>query len=104
MLTGTGKVNHWGGWLLDEQGFRQHVAPVVEDFCEDIGSAYLRPAAREAGEADWENVVVWYDPVAAIAHPDEGPTAKDAWENGAVGRSFYRGAIGATDEDAPTPE
>lgn len=49
-------------------------------------------------------MIVWYDPVAAIAHPDEGPTAKDAWEAGAVGREFYRTAIGATDDDAPTPE
>jgi hypothetical protein len=103
MLTGTAKVNHWGGWLLDEQAFRQHVAPVVEDFCEDIGSAYLRPAAK-AEALDWENVVVWYDPVAAIAHPDEGPTASTAWGVGAVSREFYRNAIGATDEDAPTPE
>lgn len=103
MVTGTGKVNHWGGWLLDEQGFRQHVAGVVEDFCEDIGSAYLRPAAEAEG-IDPQTVVVWYDPVAAIAHPDEGPTAKDAWDAGAVSREFYRNAIGATDEDAPTEE
>ncbi len=104
MVTGTGKVNHWGGWLLDEQGFRQHVAGVVEEFCADIGSAYLRPAAREAGEADWERVVVWYDPVAAIAHPDEGPTAMDAWKLGAVGREYVRESIGAEDGDAATPE
>ena len=103
MVTGTGKVNHWGGWLLDEQGFRQHVAPVVEDFCEDIGSAYLRPAAKAAG-LDWENVVVWYDPVAAVAHPDEGPTAMEAWKVGLVSREYGRNAIGATEDDAPSEE
>jgi hypothetical protein len=104
MLTGTGKVNHWGGWLLDEQGFRQHVAPVVEDFCEDIGSACLRPRAKAEGVAEWENVVVWYDPVAAVAHPDEGPTAQEAWKVGLVSREYGRNAIGATEDDAPTPE
>jgi hypothetical protein len=104
MLTGTGSVNHWGGWLLDEQGFRQHVAPVVEEFCDDIAGAYLRPAAVDAGAPNADRVVVWYDPVEAIAHPDEGPAAKDAWDSGAVGREFYRRAIGATDDDAPTPE
>ncbi len=104
MVTGTGKVNHWGGWLLDEQGFRQHVAGVVEEFAADMASAYLRPAAREADIANWERVVIWYDPVAAIAHPDEGPTAMDAWKLGAVGREYVRESIGAEDGDAPTPD
>lgn len=104
MVTGTGDVNHWGGWLLDEQGFRQHVAPVVEEFCDDLGTVYLRPEAIASGVPNADRVVVWYDPVDAIAHPDEFPMAKDGVELGAVGLKYLRDKMGAGDEDAPTDE
>lgn len=103
MVTGTGKVNHWGGWLLDEQGFRQHVAGVVEDFCDDVASAFLRPAAEAEGVENADRVVIWYDPVAAIAHPDEAPQAMEAWKVGLVSSEYAREALGAND-DGPTPE
>ncbi len=101
MLTGTGDVNHWGGWLLDEQGFRQHVAPVVEEFCDDIASAYLRPTALDENIKNAENVVVWYDPVDAVAHPDAFATAKDAWDRFAISNERLRADGGYGDEDAP---
>jgi hypothetical protein len=103
-VTGAGDTNHWGGWLLDEQGFRQHVAPVTQRFCDDLASAYLRPAARDENFPGWENVVVGYDPAEAINHPDEITTAKEAWENAVISSAFYRDKIGATEDDAPTDD
>lgn len=50
----TGADNHWGGWLVDEQAYRVHIAPVAERFGRDLASAYLRPAARDAGVAEWQ--------------------------------------------------
>ncbi len=103
MVTGTGDVNHWGGWLLDEQGFRQHVAPICDKFCSDLTAAYLRPAAKDAG-LDWESVTIGYDPAAAVNHPDEVATAQTAWRDGIVSSAFYRDAIAATEDDAPDEE
>ncbi len=96
--------NHWGDWIVDEQGFRQHVAPVCDRFASDLVSAYLRPAAKAAGIANWMDVAIGYDPSAAVNHPDETATAQTAWRDGIVSSEFYRDSIGATEEDAPTEE
>ena len=104
MVTSTAGVNHWGGWLLDEQGYRLHVAPVTENFCSDLAAAYLRPAAKAASFADWEHVVVGYDPAEAILHPDQIQSAKDAHAALVVSDAYYRDKIGAKETDAPEPD
>lgn len=105
MVTGDpGSANHWGAWLVDEQGFRLHIAPVAQRFCDDLTSAYLRRAAIEAGIANAERVVVAYDPAEAVNHPDETKTARDAYLDLVVGSNFYRDKINATDADKPTEE
>lgn len=98
-----GKVFYTGnsGWLLDEQGFRQHVAPVCDRFASDIVSAYLRPAAKADGFADWDRVTIGYDPADAVNHPDETGTVKDAHDRLIVSDAYYREAIGAGDDAAP---
>lgn len=103
-VTGVGDLNHWSGWLIDEEGFRQHVAPVAEKFCSDLNAAYLRPSAIREGIPDADKVVIGYDPADAINHPDEVKTAREAYRDAVVGATYYRERIGATDEDAPTPE
>jgi hypothetical protein len=100
----TGDVNHWSGWLVDEQGFRMHIAPVADSFARDLNAAYLRPAAIEAGIPDAERVAVGYDPAAAINHPDEIQTARDAYKDGVVGPTYYRDKIGASDDAAPSED
>jgi len=105
MVTGdTGSANHWGAWLVDEQGFRLHVAPVADRFCRDLNGAYLRPAAIAAGLPDAEMVVIDYDASAAVNHPDESTTYRDAYRDGVVSPGAYRDKIGASDQDAPTED
>lgn len=101
---GVGGVNHWTGWLLDEQGFRQHIAPVVVRFCNDLTSAYLRPAAKEDNFGQWARATIGFDPAEAINHPDEIGTAKDAHDRLVVSDAYYLDKIGATEADAPDEE
>lgn len=100
ILTGEAR-NHWGDWAVDEQGYRQHVAPVTQSLCDDLASAYLRPAAREAGFEDWQRAAVGYDPAAAINHPDQTTVAKDAHDRFVIRDKTYRDVAGFTDDDAP---
>lgn len=104
LLTGVGDVSHWGQWFLDDIGFRQHTGPTVIRFCNDVASAYLRPAAIEAGVADAARVTIWFDPSGATNHPDETGVALKAYDAGVVGGKYVRAKIGATEQDAPTPE
>lgn len=100
----TGDVNHWSGWLVDEQGFRMHIAPVADRFARDLSAAYLRPAALAAGIPDAERVAIGYDPAAAINHPDEIKTAREAFRDGAVSLEYYLDKIGASQDQAATDE
>ncbi len=97
IVTGEAR-NHWGDWLVDEQGFRQHVAPICEKFASDMVAAYLRPAARDAGIANWQDVAIGYDPSDAVNHP---ATVKEAHDRLIVSDAYYRTVIGATEQDAP---
>ncbi len=96
--------NHWGDWIVDEQGFRQHVAPVCDRFASDLVSAYLRPSAKAAGIANWQDVAIGYDPSDAVNHPDETATVKEAHDRLIVSDAYYRTVIGATEADAPDEE
>ncbi len=102
ILTGVGDVNHWTAWFLDDIGFRQHTGPVVIRFCNDLGGAYLRPAAQDAGVANADRVVVGFDASQAINHPDETGTARDAYDRYALSAEYYRQKIGAPESAAPT--
>jgi hypothetical protein len=104
LLTGVGDVSHWGQWFLDDIGFRQHTGPTVIRFCNDFASAYLRPAAIRAGVDNAPRVTIWFDPSQAVNHPDETGVALKAHDAGVVGDAYVRGKIGATEDDAPTPE
>ena len=101
ILLGTADVNHWNAWQIDEQTWKAHLQPVARRFCEDLTASYFRPAARDAGVADWENLVIWYDAADVINHPDRTKDARQAYVDGIVSSEFYREAIGANNDDAP---
>ncbi len=104
LMTGVGDVSHWGQWFLDDIGFRQHTGPTVTRFCGDIGSAYLRPAAKDAGIENAARVTVWFDPSGAVNHPDETGTVLKAHGQLIVSDKYAREKIGAPESAAPSEE
>lgn len=104
ILEGMGGISHWGGWLVDEQTWKNHGQPNIVAFCSDMTSAYLRPRAVAQNLTRAADLVIWYDAAAVTTDPDKSKTAQQAYVDGAVGGAYYRDSIGATEEDAPTPE
>lgn len=98
-----GKVFYTGnsGWLVDEQTYKAHLMPVTQQMCDDFNSAYLLPAARDAGFSDWKRVRVGYDATEVINHPDRTKDAKDLWDRGAISLESLREASGFSESDAP---
>ena len=92
-LTGLGGTNHWAAWAIQDDAWRAHGAPIAEQFCDDLGEAYLRPALREMGYPDWNSVVVTYDEAAIVVNPDRTKDANEAWDRGAIGYKAYREAL-----------
>lgn len=102
-LQGMGESNHWNAWMIDEEAW-EHVAPVAQEFADDMTGAYYLPAARDAGIANWENLVVAYDPSEFLANPNSFSDAKDMYDRRAVSKAYLRAAGNANDDDAMTDE
>lgn len=104
LLTGMGDLNHWTSFFLNDIGFDQHTQPTVIRFCNDIASAYLRPAARKQRIDNADQVTIWFDASQARLHPDATGVARDAYDRFAISWEYYRQQIGAPDSAAPTDE
>jgi hypothetical protein len=112
-LLGTEGVNHWNAWLIDEDEWVAHVEPVVVELCSEFTSAILVPALELSGGENGGPLTrqqaelwrVWYDPAAAINHPDRGKDALDVWNAGELNGDALRRAKGFNErDDAPTDE
>lgn len=104
VLLGLADSNHWTAWQIDEQVAKAHIFPACQMFCDDMTGAYLRPAARDAGIQDWENLVVAYDAADLVVHPDRSDDARELYDRRAIGKESLREAHGFDDDDAPPEE
>lgn len=101
VLLGTADANHWTSWQIDEQTWKANLQPVAQNLVGDLTSAYLRPAMRADGIANWRDYVIAYDASAIINHPDRGTDAKDLHDRGALSAESLREATGFDENDAP---
>jgi hypothetical protein len=100
-LIGTEDANHWTAWSIDEQTWKAHLQPIAQMLCDDLTSAYLRPAMAADGVANPEQYVVAYDASAVINHPDRTKDAKDLWDRLAISDEELREANGFPEDSAP---
>jgi hypothetical protein len=90
---------HWNAWMIDEDSWG-HIDPVAQSLADNLASSFLRPAAREAGFANWSQVVVGYDPAEILTNPDGFADALKLYEARAVNKEYLRAAGNAEDTDA----
>lgn len=102
-VMGMGDANHWNAWMIDEEAW-EHIAPVCQEFADDLTGVYLRPAAKAEGIANWDRLVVAYDAAEVVTNPDGFGDALKLYDARAVGKAYLREAGNATDDDAPTDE
>jgi hypothetical protein len=96
LLLGLGDINHWGAWLISEETYTAHVGPLAQQVGEVFASAW-----RELTE---EVIEVVPDPSELLARKSTVRDAFDALKLGVVGYEYARDAMGADEDDAPTPE
>jgi hypothetical protein len=104
ILLGVTDSNHWSAWVVQEETWKAHLQPIAQQLCDDLTSAYLRPALKQAGVGNWEEYCIDYDAAEIINHPDRTKDAKDLYEARAIGKFALRDAAGFDDDDAPTEE
>jgi len=48
ILTGTGEMNHWNSWQVEEASIKSHTEPLLQIITTSLAEAYLRPYLEEA--------------------------------------------------------
>lgn len=94
-----GDLNHWTGWLIDEQTWKSYGHPAALEMATDFCAAYLQPAVRD-DFADWANVRVGIDPSAVINHPDRAKDADALYLGRAISKKVWRESKGYNENDA----
>lgn len=101
LLLGTGSMNHWGGWLVQEETVTSHIVPVLALICDALTTQFLWPFLEQAGYTDVEDYVVWYDVDHLIARPNLASDAHALHDKGVLSDESLRRASGFDDADAP---
>lgn len=97
VLLGNMDSNHWNAWLSSEENYRGYVEPLGSMVGEVFADAMMQAVEGKV-------VTVTPDPVLLLARRASVQDAFEALRLGAVGFAYVRDAIGADDDDAPTPE
>lgn len=103
-LLGMTDANHWTARQVVYDMWRSYGAPVAERFADDINEAYLKPALREEGYADVEDVVVSFDDSQVVIPPDRTEDADKALDRAAISWKGYRELKGIPESMAPSEE
>jgi hypothetical protein len=49
VLTGSGDLNHWNAWQIEEAAIKSHTEPLLQIICSSLAEAYLRPILEDGG-------------------------------------------------------
>lgn len=106
ILLGTGGMNHWGAWLVQEDVVTTHISPTLALICDALTTQYLWPVLEAMGyDRDLvRQYVIWFDVEHMIIRPNRAADAEKLFAAGAISASSYRDAAGFDDSDAPSAE
>lgn len=100
-LTGLGNSNHWAAMQILGDMWKSHGAPVAQQFCDELGVAYLQPALRDIGYSNWADVVVDYDASQVVVKADRSDDADQAAKLAMISPRGYRILKNIPEEYAP---
>jgi hypothetical protein len=52
ILTGTGEINHWGAWQVEEASIKAHTEPLLQIIISSLTEGYLRPYLEDTMDGE----------------------------------------------------
>lgn len=106
VLTGSGDLNHWNAWAVDDAAIKVHAEPALDLICSDLTDGYLRPLLVDEGfsEEEAEEFHVAADTTGIRLRPNRSSEALDLWDRGLLNDQAARRETGFDDDDALTEE
>lgn len=69
IMLGSGEVNHWQAWHVEESTVKIHIEPMMNRICDALTQAYLKPALKIMG-LNPESYTFWYDTAPLTVRPN----------------------------------
>ena len=109
MILGMADLNHWTAAQVDDNTFRYHVEPHVQDQMAVLTEGYFRPymatvqGVNPADLSAWlDRLCLWYDPVDLVTHPDQSKDAFELHDRIAISDAALVRTVGFKEEDMPS--
>jgi hypothetical protein len=103
ILTGTGGENHWNGYLIEGQGIKTHIEPLMNRICDALTKAYLYPALEIMGK-DPERYTYSFDTGPLQVRTQRLQDALNLYEKNELSGQSLREAGYFKESDAPSIE
>jgi len=102
VLLGTGDVNHWGAWQIEEAALKTHIEPACELVCAALTERWLYPHLEAQGQAT-EFLVIAADTSDLRLRPDHTAEAFQLYDRLEINGIALRRETGFDEGDAPDP-
>ncbi len=103
VLTGTGGESHWNAYLIEGQGIKTHIEPIMNRICQALTEAYLVPALRVL-DKDPSRYTYAFDTSPLIVRPQRTQDALNLFEKGAISEQALRETAFFRETDKPSKE
>jgi hypothetical protein len=99
ILTGTGDMNHWGAWQMDEASIKSHTQPLLDVITHALTTGFLRPMLAAAGVPNPENFTISADTSEMRLRPNRSKEATELYDRGELGGDVLRRENGFSEDD-----
>lgn len=86
VVTGTGEMNHWGSWQLEEAAIKSHTEPLLEIVLASLTTGWLRPALEGLGVDNPGDYSLEADTTKLRLRPNRSKEALELYDRGALNR------------------
>lgn len=85
-LTGTGEMNHWNAWQLEEAAIKVHTEPLLQLICDALTTGYLWPFLEAEGisEDEARAYSIGADTTELRLRPNRSKEAQELYDRGAL--------------------
>jgi hypothetical protein len=103
VLSGSGEANHWNGYLIEGQGIKTHIEPLMNRICAALTKAYLIPALRIM-DKDPSRYTYAFDTSPLIIRPQRVQDALNMYEKNLLSGEAVRETAYFKESQAPNDE
>lgn len=105
-LTGTGEMNHWNAWALEEAAIKSYTEPFLAMITASLTEGYLRPALEATGMSaeDAAEYAIGADTSGLRLRPNRSKEAQELYDRGALSAEALLRENGFDPVDAMTGE